>query len=407
MRQNENPTRTGEVSSPQEPLDALPILKELETMAGSLEALAQSVRRLQHLVPEILPKMHPIEADESRGDTITEPPAGEPESSIETLVEEQFLEVFGEEDLDRAFEASAISRSIFDDGGRATPAAVENGIGPEGKLHADESLSEKTAGLWLRVRQGRRILDIPWPWVRDVSPPSEGRSGRLHLEDETGEAEISVDEFQKVVTEGPDDFSTAGVIRLAQVQDLIPLISGSPAGSTGAVSGIPGRIPAKAPTPIPNKEVAPARQPERPTPRRVQIVSPSGLVRRFLRTHLEAMGMEVQEEERGYSPENDGVLLGIFLDRDHATMESPTMDRIPVVFLSQHVDASSLLPQTRVPVLAKPFSREDVGRALAWMRRHYQNARPGGVISHDEIDSAFDNQEPKPGNRPASEDRPY
>jgi hypothetical protein len=119
------------------------------------------------------------------------------------------------------------------------------------------------------------------------------------------------------------------------------------------------------------------------------------------------MGFEVAEEERTVAGTNGGDLLGVFLDKDHAIGETPDTARIPVVYLSHEIDASNLSPQTPAPILAKPFSRVDVERALLWMGRHYRHARPGGVSSDEATDTSLNPGQGEPGSGPAPEDRAY
>ncbi|MBD3335794.1 MAG: hypothetical protein GF355_09785 [Candidatus Eisenbacteria bacterium] len=364
---------------------------ELTRLAVYLEDTAASLRRLQSLLPQFLPKKAAPRADlqESEPDSASEQPeyrgatpqaAENDVSGLEAMVERGFQALFGE----------SPSGEVSDETSAETADEEAPPAPPAGRTPRAPSGGE----LRLRLRRGDEIWEIPWSWVRDVQPGAADRSGRLTLEDAGAEAEIIVDQFLDVVPETMQEESRQNVRQPRTVAELLPLAQGGPHPASAA-DVAPGDEGGGAPA-----ETTPRSAPS-PPPGTVWIVSPSSIVRSFLRRHLEARGLVVEEAEAPpelWPPD----VLGVFMDRDLADSESGTSCGLPVVHLSHQVERSRLDPGAPAAMLAKPFAKNDVADALRWM----EERRAGGALTGDEEADA----EQSPGRRqpgdPRSADSP-
>jgi len=379
-------------------------LEDMESVARSLDDLSGGMRRLQSRLAGFLPKKEEPTADESTDSRDARPEGG---TGIDALVDEQFRRIFAD-----------------DAEGRASDEAGEAGDGRE----------TRPSHLWLRLMEGERTLEVPWFWIRQaVSSESKSGAGRILLEDGTGQIEIPVDRILGVVLSSGASGAPRGVLRPASVRSLLTAEVGDeereePATRASAepTSDASKEPPATAKPPErPEEPPATAKPPERPEEppatakppepvpiaplqvalRRVLVASPSGIVRRFLRRHLEAMDLDVMESDAPVETLRVRGLLGVFWDRDLSSsgISQGIPDGLPVVTLSHQVDRSELAPGS-APVLAKPFSRDEVADAVAWMRTR---RRPSGrdEVGGDER-SAAGAVGPPPSRRPSAANPP-
>jgi hypothetical protein len=361
--------------APDTPADMGPrgeeVLRELQSLARALDVLNGAVQRLHEKLSRFLPKMASSAADGDLGEGATRE-VGIP-AEVDDLVEDKFREIFGEEAV-AAKEASAKEGAAEEESATEEPvpaAAMQpspSGESPE---------KRRASGLRLRVQQGDRILEVPWSWVPDSSAreiEEQGRGvGRIRLEDETGEADIPVDRVLGVVLSSTSSEEDEAAFRPQSVQDLIQWRTGQvkKAGSSFDTSDL-----------------------ERLNGSRVAVASRSGIVRRFLRRHLEDMGLVVLETEDPQKSFPTGELLGVFWDRDLSSRNARPPDSLPVVQLSHQVEQSKVSPEASRPLLAKPFSRDEVAQALVWMESRSGSSE---VVNRGESQSRRDTSTPRSG----------
>jgi hypothetical protein len=344
------------------------VLRELQSLSRALDVLNGAVQRLHEKLSRFLPKMASSAADGDLGEGATRE-AGLP-AGVDDLVEDKFREIFGDE-KEPAREGAAVKERAAEQ----KPTKEEPAPTAEKEPGASEEPVEKrpVSGLRLRVQQGERILEVPWSWVPDSSAreiEEQGRgAGRIRLEDETGEADIPVDRVLGVVLSSTSSEEDEATFRPQSVQDLIQWRTGQvrKAGSSFDTSDL-GRLNGS----------------------RVAVASRSGIVRRFLRRHLEAMGLVVLETEDPQKSFPTGELLGVFWDRDLSSRDASPPDSLPVVQLSHQVEQSRVSPEANRPLLAKPFSRDEVAQAVVWME-----SRSSEVVNRGESQSGQDTSTPR------------
>jgi hypothetical protein len=130
--------------------------------------------------------------------------------------------------------------------------------------------------------------------------------------------------------------------------------------------------------------------------KRVWIVSPSALARRFLMRHLDEMGLEVHEArdlDDPLLPADLNSAGALFLDeslRKHwGNHAASTLTDLPLVLLT--VDGMLNVPSNGKTtelkaMLPRPFERSEVESVVAWLRSHWMGSGTGRSDHHGEED---------------------
>ncbi len=239
------------------------------------------------------------------------------------------------------------------------------------------------------------ILAFPWDWVVRIHEAGDGRAEALTVSLPQGDRRMPVRRVLGIWTVAEIQTWDEEVHLVSNPEELLPISEAtrSEVASAAPAIGSADRPPEIPPVPAP---IAPAATPSVTAVsssggapgRRVWVVSPSALTRRFLMRHLDQAGLDAHEARDLDDPalpadlESAGAL---FLDESLVDIwrRRPTSGRedLPLVVLT--VDGAVQIPSVGAPaeqtaVLPRPFERSEVESVVAWLHSNWEGSRAGG-----------------------------
>jgi hypothetical protein len=253
------------------------------------------------------------------------------------------------------------------------------------------------------------MLAFPWDWVVRIHEAGDGRAEALTVSLPQGDRRMPVRRVLGIWTVAEIQTWDEEVHLVSNPEELLPI---SEATRSEVGSAAPGTDSADRPPEIPpaSAQIAPAAGPSAPAAgpsapaagppapaasspgvapgRRVWVVSPSALTRRFLMRHLDQAGLDAHEARDLDDPalpadlESAGAL---FLDESLVDIwrRRPTSGRedLPLVVLT--VEGAVQVPSVGAPaeqtaVLPRPFERSEVESVVAWLHSNWEGSRVGG-----------------------------
>ena len=280
---------------------------------------------------------------------------------------------------------------------RGEMAAPASGYAGEAKERPMGERGERAAEPLNLVCEGEKsgMLAFPWDWVVRIHEAGDGRAEALTVSLPQGDRRMPVRRVLGIWTAAEIQTWDEEVHLVSNPEELLPISEAirSEVGSAASGTGSADRLPEIPPAPA---QVAPAASPPAPAAsssggapgRRVWVVSPSALTRRFLMRHLDQAGLDAHEARDLDDPalpadlESAGAL---FLDESLVDIwrRRPTSGRedLPLVVLT--VEGAVQVPSAGAPaeqtaVLPRPFERSEVESVVAWLHSNWEGSRVGG-----------------------------